>query len=216
VSISTSDPTDARLTPPDGMEEAGFSLIELLMGLSLALCLALGVAPLWVSSQSLGVREGDETIWAHQARVAGARFERDLRLTGSQHCPFATGATVLQATPLQVVLLVATSESTAALLVEWELVSGSLMRRWGACPANRPSTFSHSLYADNKTMLENVDMTRSLFTYLVAGSASGASLLAADLPLVDAVTVELTARSERVASAAHAIASGPVGRWARP
>jgi type II secretory pathway component PulJ len=212
VSISTSDPTSALRSPLAGTDEAGFSLIELLLGLTLALCLALGVAPVWVSSQSVGVREGDETIWSLQARVAGARFERDLRLAGPQHCPFATGSAVLQATPSQVVLLVATSETTATLLVEWELVNGSLMRRWGACPATLPSNFSHSLYADNKTMLENVDMTRSRFTYLVAGFAAGAPLPAADLLLVDATTVELTARTENVAPAARAIASGPVGR----
>ena len=194
------------------MDEAAFSLIELLLGLTLALCLALGVAPLWVSSQSLAVREGDETIWALQAQVAGARFERDLRLTGFQDCPFATGATVLQATPLQVVLLVKTSGSTGPLLVEWELVNGSLMRRWGACPAVRPSTFSHSLYADSKTMLENVDTARSRFSHLVANRAAAAPVSAADLPLVDAISMELTAQPGRAAAAAHVRASGRVGR----
>jgi len=212
VSISTSDPMPARLSHSRGIGEAGFSLIELLLGLSLALCLALAVAPVWVSSQSLGVREGDETIWFLQARVAGARFERDLRLAGPQRCPFATGATVLQATPSQVVLLVATSDSTAPRLVEWELVNGSLMRRWGVCPAGRPSTFSHSLYADNKTMLENADTARSTFSYLVAGCAAPLPLPAADLPLVDAITVELTARPDGAAPLAHVSASGAVGR----
>ncbi len=210
--ISTSDPTHARLNLSRVAREAGFSLIEVLLGLSLALCLALGVAPLWVSSQSLGVREGDETIWVLQARVAIARFERDLRLAGPQNCPFATGTAVLQATPSQVILLVATSGSTVPLLVEWELVNGSLMRRWGVCPATHPSTFGHALYADNKTMLENVDTTRSIFKYLVASCAAAAPLSGTDLPLVDAVTVELSADPRQAFPPAHVIASGPVGR----
>lgn len=212
MSISTSDPMLARHDPPRATGEAGFSLIEILLGLSLALCLALGVAPLWVSSQSLGVREGDETIWVLQARVAVARFEKDLRLAGAQNCPFATGAAVLQATPSQVVLLVPASGSTAPLLVEWERVNGSLMRRWGACPAGLPSTFNHALYADNKTMLENVDTTQSRFTYLVAGCATAAPLSGTDLPLVDAIAVDLWAGGQQAAPAAHVVASGPVGR----
>jgi Tfp pilus assembly protein PilW len=148
VSISTSDPAD----PGGGLPEertGRLSLIEILLGLSIALSLALAVAPVWVSFQSLGVREGDETIWALQGHVAGARLERDLRLAGSRHCPFSTAGMILQATASQVVLLVASSDESAPLLVEWELVNGSLMRRWGTCPSILPSTFGHYLYSDN-------------------------------------------------------------------
>jgi hypothetical protein len=186
--------------------------MELLLGLCLSLCIVLGVAPLWVSFQSLGVREGDETVWALQGRVAAARFERDLRLSGLGTCPFATAATVLQATAAQVVLLVTTSGSAAPLLVEWELVNDSLMRRWGTCPSMCPSTFGHSLYSDNKTMLENVDMSRSRLSYQVGGNAAGLPLATADLPLVDSVTMELAGLPVATASGAVVSACGTIGR----
>lgn len=212
MSISTSDAVHPRLQFPHARWQAGFSLIEILLALSLALCLALGVAPLWVSFQSLGAREGDETIWTLQGRVAGARFERDLRLSGLQGCPFATATSVLQASASQVVLLVTTSGSGAPLLVEWEIVNDSLMRRWGPCPATRPSTFSHALYSDNKTMLENVDTARSKFSYVVAGCAAEVPLPAADEPLLDSVTMELSGRQEGAAAGAVMTASGRIGR----
>ena len=181
------------------------------MGLSLALCLALGLAPVWVSFQSLGVSEGDATVWALQGRVAAARLEKDVRLAGFQTCPFPTGATVLQATASQVVLLVTTPGSAAPILVEWELVNGSLMRRWGACPAIRPSTFAHSLYPDSKTMLENVDTARSGFSYLVAGRDAG-TVQAADLSLVDHVSLRVVERGEGAPGTTSVAVSALVGR----
>ena len=119
---------------------------------------------------------------------------------------------MLQATASQVVLLVKTSGSTAPLLVEWELANDSLMRRWGACPSLCPSTFSHSLYSDNKTMLENVDMSRSSFSYRVAGNDAGLPLATADMPLVDTVSMELAARPLAAARGAVVSAVGRLGR----
>jgi Tfp pilus assembly protein PilW len=193
------------------LREGGFSLIEVLLGLSLALCLALGLAPVWVSFQSLGVSEGDATEWALQGKVAAARLEKDVRLAGFETCSFSSGATVLQATASQVVLLVSTPGSAAPILVEWELVSGSLMRRWGACPAVRPSTFAHSLYPDSKTMLENVDTAQSGFSYQVAGRDPG-TVQAADLPLVDRVSLRLVEREQGLSGATNVVAGAPVGR----
>ena len=72
VSISTSSWT--RLTRCRAVPESGFSLIEVLLGLALSLCLALGLAPVWVSFQSLGVKEGDQTVWVLQGKVAAARL----------------------------------------------------------------------------------------------------------------------------------------------
>ena len=213
MSTSTSESAGGDMHPVRRARgERGFSLIEILLGLSLALSLALGVAPVWVSFQSLGVREGDETIWALQGRVAGARLERDLRLAGLQHCPFATGATILQATASQVILLVTSPESAAPLLVEWEITGGSLMRRWGTCPATRPSAFSHSLYSDNKTMLENLDTSPSGFSYRVAGRTVASPVPIADLPLLDGLTVELAARSTGGIGEEVVRVSGQVGR----
>jgi Prokaryotic N-terminal methylation motif len=192
--------------------EAGFTLIELLLGLFLALCLALGVAPVWVSFQSLGVRESDETIWTLQGRVAIARLEKDLRLAGADHCPFATGASVLDATPTRVVFLTRELDSTAPVLVEWELVNGSLMRRWGPCPGSRPSVFIHSLYSDNKTMLEGADPARSAFSYTVAGKRVAAPISATDLLLVDSVDLVLNARPLAGGGAPSVKTSALVGR----
>ncbi len=195
-------------------EAAGFSLIELLLGLSLALCVGLGVAPVWVSSQSLAARAGDETVWMMQGRVAVARLERDLRLAGAQGCLFPAGGAVLQATSSQVVLLVGTGESSVPLLVEWEVVNGSLMRRWGTCPPGLPAVFSHLLYSDSKTMLENVDVPRSSFSYLLAGSAVTAPVSAADLLLVDTVSLQVIARTSGSPGSGVVTmnASGLVGR----
>jgi len=192
--------------------EAGLSVIELLLGLSLALCLALGVAPLWVSFQSLGVREGDQTVWSLQARVSVARFERDLRTAGAEACRFPAGAAVLQATSSQVVLLVRTGEATAPVIVEWEIVGGSIMRRWGPCPANRPTTYAHALYTDNKTMLENVDAPRSRFSFRVGGVAASGPVSPGELELVEGATVELQARAEQGIASAKAQAQAQVGR----
>lgn len=198
-------------------DSSGFSVIELLLGLSLALCLVLGVAPLWTSSQSLAVREGDETVWTLQARVALARLEKDLRLAGAGGVAFPAGSAVLDASSSRLVLLVKTEGAPASLLVEWELVNGSLMRRWGPCPASLPGAFDHSLYVDNKTMLESIDLARSRLSYSVAGIAAVAngntsSLPEIDLPLVDMVTLELHSRLPGVAAQAQAVASRGVGR----
>ena len=85
--MSTSDLPRAPRLLRGAKTEPGFSLIEILLGLSLALCLALGVAPLWTSFQALGVREGDETIWALQGRVAAARKSSHSPRDCHQHWP---------------------------------------------------------------------------------------------------------------------------------
>lgn len=192
-------------------EESGFCLIEVMLGLSLALCLALGLAPIWVSFQSLGVNEGDDTVWALQGRVAADRLEKDLRLSGFETCAFPTAGTVLQATASQLVLLVSAPGSAAPILVEWELVGASLMRRWGVCPAVRPLTFAHSLYLDSKTMLENVDTARCGFSYRVAGR-DAAGVPASDLPLVDDVSLTIVEREQGAGGATSVTAKAWVGR----
>jgi hypothetical protein len=192
-------------------DSAGISAIELLLGLSLALCLAVAVAPLWTTSQSLAAQEGDETIWTLQSRVAVARFEKDLRSATAAGASFPTGSAVLQAGPFQLVLLEKTEEG-APILVEWEIVGRALMRRWGPCPTAAPTTFAHSLYLDHKTMLERVDPARSRFVYEVAGSVTVAPIPGADLPQVDAVKFELCSRDEGQIAPTEMVAAGGVGR----
>ena len=208
--ICTSETVRHRLFPRVPGED-GFSLIELLLGLSLALCLALSLAPVWVSFQALGAREADDTVWALQGKVAGARLEKDLRQAGFQTCSFPAAGSVLQATDTQVVLLVASPGSQEPVLVEWELVGGSLMRRWGDCPATCPPTFAHSLYLDSKTMLENVDAGRSGFSYRVAGREAS-EVAAADLGLVDGVSFRVVERGGSAAGDAGVSAYARVGR----
>lgn len=194
-----------------GSSEAGFSLIELLLGLTLSVCLALGLAPLWVSFQSVAATEGDQMVWMAQARVATARLERDVRVAGFATCPFASSSIVLQAGPSQVVMLTRPPGSQTSLLVEWELVNGSLMRRWGACPALRPAAFPHSLYSDSKTMLENVDTARSLFAYRVAGRDVGQPG-PADLSSIDRVEVRIVEKAAPAGRAPSVRAAALVGR----
>ena len=71
--MSTSD-------EPTPVLESGFTLVELMVGLSIAVCLAAALVSVWLSYQNKGDGEADSTVWYLQARVAAARFERDLRL----------------------------------------------------------------------------------------------------------------------------------------
>jgi type II secretory pathway pseudopilin PulG len=188
----TSDaaPAGARRRGRRPGRQTGFSLIEVVLGIALALCLALRLAPVWLSFEALAAREGDATVWASQGRVAVARLEKDARLAGFDECSFQASSVVLQASSSQVVLLVKDPGSSVPILVEWEIASGALMRRWGPCPDIRPAVFPHSLYIDSKTMLDGVDTTRSAFAYSVA-RRSVEQVGAADLQSIDGVRMDI-------------------------
>ena len=171
---------------------AGFTLVELLVALALSVSLAMAVAPLWISLMSTGTRETDRTVWLLQQRVAAARFERDLRLAGAEGSLFPVAGALLEASGSQVVLLERAADGSAPVIVEWEITRGSLMRRWGTCPTRRPVAFQHSLYEDNKTMLEQVG-TRSSFTYVVEGVERPAPISETDLASVETVILRLYA-----------------------
>jgi prepilin-type N-terminal cleavage/methylation domain-containing protein len=181
-----------------GRLRPGFTVVELMVGLAIGVLIALAVAPLWVSVEKVGAAEADAGISYLQGRVAVARFERDLRLAGAAGSLFATTWAVLEATPTQVVLLERGPEGEPPSLVEWELAGGSLMRRVGACPAVRPGTFAHSLYADNKTMLEHVERSSRL-EYLAGAELLAGPVPQADLGLID--TVKLTLKTKPVSPA---------------
>ena len=165
-------------------------MVELLVGLALALCLAAAAAPLWLSLESTGVREGDRTVQWLQGRVAVARLERDLRLASAGGCPFAVSGPLLEAAADQVVFLERARPGAAPILVEWELVGGALMRRWGDCPATRPSSHRHSLFKDHKTMLEGV-RPGSAFSYVIEGVETLEPAGGNDLVSVEAVVLTL-------------------------
>ncbi len=168
----------------------GFTLVELIVGLTLAVCLAVAIAPFWTTLQRAGAEATDETVCLLQGRVAIARFERDLRLAGAGGCQFAVTWPVLEASASQLVFLERQGPGAVPLLMEWEIVCGSLMRRWGPCPSARPQTYAHSRYRDSKTMLEGVQGA-SAFGYVVRGGIVPGPVPEKDLPLIEGVVLQL-------------------------
>lgn len=149
-------------------EEGGFSFVELLVGLALILCISMAALALWRSVEATGGANGDRMVRLVQGRVAVARLERDVRLATAKACPFPVTGPVLRADKDQVVLLTRSNPTGELQLVEWEVVGENLMRRRGPCPPSLPASFVHTLYADNKTMLEGVT-GESRLRYLAGG-----------------------------------------------
>ena len=89
-------------------------------------------------------------------------------------CLFPTSGALLEASASQVVLLQRAADGSGPVIVEWEIVRGALMRRWGSCPVATSGHVPHSLYKDHKTMLEDVG-TGSSFTYVVERSRAARS-----------------------------------------
>ena len=190
---------------------SGFGVIEVVLGLFLALCLALAVAPLLTSLQRTGVEQADRSVQAVQARVAFGRFERDMRLAGGSGCPFPTSGALLEAGVSRVILLVPSEVDSTPIIVEWEITGSNLMRRWGPCPSTRPGVFTTSLFVDNKTMLEGV-RTGSHLSYLIGERIVVAPLARAELAAVDKVVLELWAAPSGLSSPAIIRTTGRVGR----
>ena len=168
----------------------GFTVVELLIGLVIAGCLAGALAPVWLSLQRAGETESDRGIWYLQSRVALARFERDLRISGAGGCHFPVAGSVLEATPSQLVILSKAAEQSVPVIVEWEMVKGTLMRRWGPCPEAMPSGFRHSIYSDSKTMIENLDAGSS-FSFFADGVRVTPPLDTCELVSIDSVFLDL-------------------------
>jgi prepilin-type N-terminal cleavage/methylation domain-containing protein len=168
----------------------GFTAIELLLGLTLAVVLALAIMPLTVGLEGLGTREADRTIAVLQGRVAAARLERDLRLATAGGSPFPVDSAILQATPWQIVFLGSADDDTKLDLVEWEFTEGRLMRRWGECPEELPEGFAHSLFRDSKTVLEGLHEGEPL-SYVVNGGTAKGPIAQQDLCRVEAVVLRV-------------------------
>ena len=175
--------------------DRGFTVVELLVGLTLALLLALGTAPMVLSLQAVGVAEGDRTVGALQGRVAAARLERDLRLASAGDSPFCCEGPILEASASQVVFLGHAYAADSTVLIEWEVAGTSLMRRWGPCPTQRPSTFTHSLYTDSKTMVSGLAPGARL-SYKLCGQLSS-SVAEQDLWRVESVSLQGGGRDEQ-------------------
>jgi hypothetical protein len=191
----------------------GFTAMELILGTALALLLVTSIAPLWISLENSGVRGADRVIKVMQGRVAVARLERDLRLATGGGCLFSTSGALLDATSDQVVFLSRSVDSDAEtpMLVEWEISSGRLMRRWGGCPSSRPLVFAHSLYVDHKTMLEGV-ASASEFCYVIGGQVRRGVVPKGDLALVEAVMLHVGVRDDSAILQSGPSTIAPVGR----
>jgi hypothetical protein len=178
----------SRMLDVSGRSRGGFTVLELLVGISLALMLTLALAPLLTGMQAGGGREADRVIAVLQGRVAAARLERDLRMATAGNSNFVVEGPILEASPKQVVFLGVTGGSSGLCLIEWDVVGSTLMRRWTPCPVARPASFAHVLYVDNKSMLEGLaEDTR--FDYLVNGAMRSGTLGTSELPSVQGVTL---------------------------
>ena len=189
----------------------GFTALELLLGMALTVFLAVGVSPLVVALERADVTAGDRTVAVSQGRVAVARLERDLRLASSGDCGFAVEGPILEATAKQVVFLGHPGPAAGPYLQEWEISGSSLMRRWGACPSSLPSTFPHSLYADNKTMLEGLS-SDARFSYVVNGASVSGTVSKSDLAWVDAIVLYAAGRDSAGVWRAEVSTTARVGR----
>lgn len=189
----------------------GFTLVELLIGLALAVLLALVVAPLWISLGTASARESDLAVRLCQARVAVGRFERDLRLASAAGSPFELIGPILEASRYQVVFLEPGMEEGVPILVEWEIVDTTLMRRWGDCPSSRPAVYAHSSYRDHKTMLEDV-RPDSFFAYVLGETVVDGPIASEDLGAVEAVMLDMRVSVGGVAASTRVGTTARVAR----
>ncbi len=190
----------------------GFTVIELMVGVAMAVSVALALAPVWLSWMRVGDAQIDQVVWFAQSRVAVARFERDMRQASAAGCPFRIGGALLDASPTQVVLLVRGKDDAAVpLVVEWEITKTGLMRRWRTCPQARPAVWTHSGYVDSKTMMSDVSPL-SEFVYYAGGRRLDQPVAKSALDRLTHVAMDIAGPGGTLAGevAAHTIAG--VGR----
>ena len=170
-------------------KDAGFTVVELMIGMALVLLISLSTLSLWEGVERTGTGSTDRMVALLQSRVAVARWERDLRLASARDCLFLCNGAVLAADTKQVVFLIREAESTLPSLVEWELAGTSLMRRKGDCPFFRPLLFAHNLYFDNKTILEGLT-SESELQYFVGGRMLQLPLDKVQLAQIDEIRLQ--------------------------
>lgn len=202
--MCTSEPATPRM-------DQGFSLVELLWALVLTGLLISSVGPCWIGLQKAGIGQSDRAIAVVQGRVASARLEQDLRQAGTRDVSFKADGPLLRCEPNEVVFIAKENADAPPKLLEWEVSSGKLMRRWGSCPVSRPQSITHSLYADNKSMIEGV-ASGAGFHYVLIDGAALSSVPADELYLVDKVQLEEKVVIPGGVLSAHLLASALVGR----
>jgi hypothetical protein len=169
------------------LRQEGFTALELLLGMVLSVFLAMSIAPVVFSLQKTGVVESDRAVVLLQGRVAAARLERDLRMAGVGYRLPAEGP-VLKASDKEVVFLSHSGANNDPCVTEWEIVGSNLMRRWGPSPSSLPTVFIHSLYVDNKTMLEGLSGDAH-FSFMIDGQVVEGTVRQSDLGWIEAVVL---------------------------
>jgi type II secretory pathway pseudopilin PulG len=168
---------------------AGFTLLELLVGLTLTMVLAAAIAPMWLGWQRAFAQSADRTVGGLQGRVVAERLERDLRLASTVGCGDLGCTSVLFADAHQVVFLSRTDPVPGPPdIVEWDIVGARLMRRTRVWPGSLPSSFPHQSFTDNKTMIERVSDDAAFSFY-----SGGAELVTPSVDLAGIDEVRLTA-----------------------
>jgi type II secretory pathway pseudopilin PulG len=192
---------------------AGFTLLELLVGLTLTMVLAAAIAPLWLGWQRAFVHSADRTVAGLQGRVVAERLERDLRLASTVGCGDLGSRSILAADNHQVIFLSRTDPvSGPPDIVEWDIAGARLMRRTRAWPGSLPASFPHQSFTDNKTMVEKV--SDAVFSFYSGGTQLITPSI--DLAAIDEVrlTAAVAGQSEPVGPGRGAplLAAARVGR----
>ncbi|NLE73901.1 MAG: hypothetical protein GX604_04630 [Actinobacteria bacterium] len=168
--------------------EHGFTLMEALVGLVVAVVLVVAVSGVWVGLERRGATWNDRVVLMLQSRVAEARLERDLRLATAEGCAGVGSGPIVAATPTEIILVSRCATNGDMELVEWELTGGSLMRRRIPWPGQLPRPLNHAAFTDHKTMLDGV-VAAPGFRYLCGTQELPSPVTAEDRALIDTVEV---------------------------
>jgi len=136
--------------------ERGFTLMEALVGLVVAVLLVVALSGVWVGLERRGAAWNDRMVLLMQSRVAAARLERDLRLATAEGCAGVENGLIVAARPTEIIFVSRCAADGGLELVEWELIGGSLMRRRLPWPGELPVPLGHAAFSDHKTMLDGV------------------------------------------------------------
>jgi hypothetical protein len=165
---------------------AGFTLMEILVGLCLSLLLSAALVPLWSSALRRATGAADRVLCQVATHVATTRLERDLRFASAVGCLDLACGALLEATPTELVVLTRSMDGADRELVEWEITDGRIMRRRAPWTGTIPASFGHALYRDSKTVVEGA-VSGTAFLYRAGETAFAGSVAGDELARVTAV-----------------------------
>ncbi|GAB4250531.1 MAG: hypothetical protein Kow00129_11420 [Thermoleophilia bacterium] len=131
----------------------GFTLVEVLVALSLSLLVSLAAVQLWITGESTVAHRVNQTNDGLSRRIAVNRFEHDVRMAGV--CWTREAVPLLVAEESRLVLLAHSQFNEGMEIVEWAYSRGRVMRRRRKLETPLPDPVEIS-FADSKTMLEGV------------------------------------------------------------